>query len=324
MRVGSRLQTLLFLALASGAGCRRERPAPPAVSVAAPTRSAPSAADRQVSPALPGEELTWDYPTTAAGPLRVVVSVPVRQRPDQRFPVLFVLHGMGEAQKGWQRGARGFVDDYWMPRAIERLRRPPLTSEDLLGMVSEARLQELNVALRATPYRGLVVVCPYTPTTLRGADAGEHAIVYAAFLVDEILPRVRRETPALTEARATGIDGVSLGGRGALLVGLARPDAFGVISTLQPAFDPNESEALARRAAAAVHRHPGLRFRFATSHRDYYLESTRVLASDFRATGVEASFVVLVGPHDYEFNRGPGIIELLLFHDRALRGEPAP
>ena len=28
------------------------------------------------------------------------------------------------------------------------------------------------------------------------------------------------------------------------------------------------------------------------------------------------------GPHDYVFNRGPGVLEMLLFHDRALRREP--
>ena len=30
------------------------------------------------------------------------------------------------------------------------------------------------------------------------------------------------------------------------------------------------------------------------------------------------------GPHDYVFNQGPGGVEMLLFHDRALRGEPSP
>jgi hypothetical protein len=35
-------------------------------------------------------------------------------------------------------------------------------------------------------------------------------------------------------------------------------------------------------------------------------------------------FKLLTGPHDYVFNRGPGAVEMLLFHDRALRGRPAP
>jgi hypothetical protein len=31
--------------------------------------------------------------------------------------------------------------------------------------------------------------------------------------------------------------------------------------------------------------------------------------------------LVVPGPHDYPFNRGPGAIEMLLWHDRVLRGE---
>jgi iron(III)-salmochelin esterase len=30
---------------------------------------------------------------------------------------------------------------------------------------------------------------------------------------------------------------------------------------------------------------------------------------------------VIPGGHDYTFNRGPGGIEMLLWHDRVLRGE---
>jgi len=38
--------------------------------------------------------------------------------------------------------------------------------------------------------------------------------------------------------------------------------------------------------------------------------------------GVDNELAVIPGPHDYEFNRGPGVYEMLVFHDRALRGEP--
>jgi hypothetical protein len=34
--------------------------------------------------------------------------------------------------------------------------------------------------------------------------------------------------------------------------------------------------------------------------------------------GIAHDFAEVVGPHDYSFNRGPGSIELLLWHDRAL------
>jgi enterochelin esterase-like enzyme len=301
----------------AGCGCRRDPPPTPA------TTAAP-AASPSVGSARRTRELVWDYPATPWGPERVVVVTPVPVRPNERFPVLLVLHGMGEALKGPELGARGFVDDYWMPRALDRLQDPPLTREDLLDTVTDARLGELNAALAKQPFRGLVVVCPYTPRTLRGRDAAANAVPFADFLVDELLPRARRETPALATAAATGIDGVSLGGRGALLVGLARPEAFGVVSTLQPAFDTSEVADLVVRARAAVAARPSLSFRLVTSRRDFYLESTQAIAEAFRTARIPVAFALLEGDHSYEFNRGPGIFELLLFHDRALRGEPAP
>lgn len=312
--------------LVTVAGCRcqrhRSRLGPAPADPPGGTLASSSGTGAPAAPApLAARELTWDYPTTAVGPMRVVVSVPERAAEGERFPVLLLLHGMGEALKGPALGARGFIDDYWMPRAIDRLRHPPLGREDFLERVTDARLAAVNAALGRVPYRGLVTVCPYTPTSLRGPDAGEAAVPFAAFLVDEVLPRVRRETPALGHAAATGIDGVSLGGRGALLVGLARPTAFGVIAGLQPALDPREIGPLVPRVRAAVAANPGLRLRLATSREDYYLESTRLLASALGAVGVEVPLVVLEGDHSYDFNRGPGVLEMLLFHDRALRGE---
>jgi enterochelin esterase-like enzyme len=256
--------------------------------------------------------------------MQVVVVVPARREKGQRFPVLVTMHGRGEALKGATRGARGWVDDYWLPQALERLRHPPLTRRDFLEMVAPERLERLNGELSRRSYEGLVVVCPYTPDRLAGDLPFERARPLAEFLVDELLPRVRSETPALAESRHTGIDGVSLGGRASLLVGLLRPEAFGVVATIQPAFDVRETSELASRAGRAVRRYPELRFRLVTSSRDYYLESTRTLARVLRAAGVEPNLLVLRGDHSYDFNRGPGVLEMLLFHDRALRGMDWP
>jgi len=39
---------------------------------------------------------------------------------------------------------------------------------------------------------------------------------------------------------------------------------------------------------------------------------------------VAHGFALVVGTHSYQFNRGPGALEMLLFHSRVLRGQPAP
>jgi hypothetical protein len=39
-----------------------------------------------------------------------------------------------------------------------------------------------------------------------------------------------------------------------------------------------------------------------------------------KSAGVPNVLVVVPGPHDYPFNRGPAVYEMLLHHDRVLRG----
>jgi iron(III)-salmochelin esterase len=267
------------------------------------------------------EEVTWTFDQTALGRIDVVVVLPDRL-PGERFPLLIALHGRGEAMKGSVRGSRGWVDDYALGRAIRRLAMPPLQRPDFEGIVDAKRLNLLNTELSTQPYRGLVVLCPYTPDILAGERPFERALPYSHFLVETLLPRARRELPVIDSAAATGIDGVSLGGRVALLSGLYQPNAFGAVATLQAAFDSSDAGRLAQLALEARKVNPGLKFRFLTSDDDYFLGANRAIAAAFTQARVEHQFLVVPGPHDYIFNRGPGAIEMLFYHDRALRNPP--
>lgn len=272
-------------------------------------------------PMLPAQEITWDYPNTELGRMRVVVLVPEREA-DARLPVLVALHGRGEALKGVELGARGWVDDYTLPRTIERLHRPPLTLDDLRGFADEARLARLNASLVERPYQGLIVVCPYTPDTLPADESIDKALPLARFVVETVLPRVSRETPALGTPESTGIDGVSLGGRAALGIGLLRPKAFAVVASLQAALRSDNSADILRRAREAKVQKPQLFVRLLTSSDDYFLKANQLLATDLATAGIRTELVTIPGPHDYDFNRGPGGYEMLMFHDRVLRGQP--
>jgi enterochelin esterase-like enzyme len=253
--------------------------------------------------------------------MQVVVAIPEHRAGAGPLPILIAMHGRGEAFKGPARGARGWIDDYWLLRAVERLQAPPLTNKDFQGFADPERLAQINRSLAERPYRGVIVVCPYTPDILAGDRPFNAAEPLTRFLVDELLPRVRRETPAAQASGATGIDGVSLGGRAALLVGLSRATAFGAVSTLQAAFDSADAAELARRAKQAVAANPKLVLRLLTSEDDYFLVANRNISKAFDDAAVKHELLEIPGPHDYEFNRGPGAYEMLLFHDRALRGE---
>ncbi len=280
----------------------------------------PPAASAPTSPNV--RLLEWDLGVQSWGHARAVVVVPAWGAPGARFPVLVALHGRGESVKPPQEGAMGWPRDYAMVRAIDRLRAPPLRPADYEGLVDGPRLVDTNASLSRRPFGGLVIVCPWLPDVRPAAtgDIGE----YTRFVTDILLPRVRAETPALASPEATGIDGVSLGGAEALRIGLGHVEAFGAVGGIQPAISDLPSADWTALAAGARARRPGLKLRLLTSHEDYFHDSVVGVSRAWAAAGVSHDFADLPGPHDYVFNRGPGSIELLLWHDRALdRGSAA-
>jgi hypothetical protein len=246
----------------------------------------------------------------------VAVVVPAWGGPDARFPVVVALHGRGEAMKTPAEGALGWPRDYALVRAMDRLHAPPLRPNDYEGFVEPARLAETNASLVVRPFGGVIVACPYLPD-VRPAATGDIS-AYGRYVLDVLIPRIRRDTPALTTPEATGIDGVSLGGLIALRIGLTSPDVFGAVGGIQAAFgDVGTSEWVAIAQAARARR-PGLKLRLVTSHEDYFHDAIVSVSGAWRAAGVAHDFADLPGPHDYVFNRGPGSIELLTWHDRNL------
>ncbi len=197
--------------------------------------------------------LEWDLGAQPWGQGRAVVVVPGWGGPGARFPVLVALHGRGEALKGAVDGAMGWPRDYALLRAIDRLHTPPLREADYEGLADQARMADANASLAGRPFGGVIVACPWLPD-LHPAATGDIA-AYSRFLVDELLPRVRQETPALGAAEATGIDGVSLGGVVALRVGLTCPESFAAVGGIQPALSEGQNAewtALARAARATT------------------------------------------------------------------------
>lgn len=260
--------------------------------------------------------LQWDLGGQPWGQGRVVVVVPTWGGADARFPVLIALHGRGEAMKPPVEGVMGWPRDYAMVRAIDRLRAPPLRPADYEGFADATRMAATNASLAAQPFGGLIVVCPWLPD-VRPAPTGDITQL-GRYLIDQVLPRVRKETPAFSSPEATGIDGVSLGGVLALRLGLTSPDAFGAVGGIQAALGEGQNAEWTALAQAARARRPGMKLRVLTSHDDYFHDSNTALSQAWRAAGVTHDFADVPGPHDYIFNRGPGSIELLTWHDRAL------
>lgn len=257
---------------------------------------------------------------------RVLATFPRRadgrlRPPEGRYPMVVALHGAGEAARGAQRGALGWNVDYRLPTAYGALARGRLEPPDYGGFVTGRHLEVVNAGLRAVPFTGVMTITPYTPNLLDEPVDGARLTEYATWVAGPLLEAIRDELPAAARGREqTGIDGVSLGGMLALEVGFRRPETFRSVGAIQPAIR-GRVEHLAKLAASARAAGHEQEIRLLTSRGDPFLQPTRALSAALRERRVPHRLIVLPGPHDYAFNRGPGAIELLRFHDRALRVE---
>lgn len=236
----------------------------------------------------------------------------------ERLPQVVAFHGKGESKLGPERGYRAWVERYGLTRAYEALLGGLLVRDAFGGLVRDAELKALNAELKQRAFKGVFVVGVYTPDLLAEVEHPERIDAYAEWVAKKLVPKVQRMFPVVSDApRSAGVDGVSLGGMVALEVGLRYPDVFASVGSMQPAIRGREAE-LAERAARAQAVAPQA-IRLLSSDKDPLLETTRKLSEELRSRRVPHDLKVTPGGHDYAFNQGPGAIELLHFHDRALR-----
>jgi len=302
---------LLLSFLLSGCRCSRP-PDPPA---------GPRPAAKQPAAGFTARLIT--VPSERLGPQPVVVLLP----PDharRAYPLLIAFSGRGEAVLAPERGAWGWVRDYHLPDQVAALRRGHLTEADFGGLVlvTGVELQRYNRSLKAAPFRGMLVACPHTfdllgAGRLRDAD-------YERFYLEE-LPRAlsRRfklqRSPAHGTRPRMGLDGVSLGGLWSLLLGFTHSEQVDQIGALQPAVTPfvDPLLELARAHRTALQRLP---LSLATSTGDGLRPVVTRLSAELQRLGIAHRLTLLTGPHDYAFNRGPGGLYMLLWHDRRFQG----
>ncbi|MFO0613136.1 MAG: alpha/beta hydrolase-fold protein [Polyangiaceae bacterium] len=280
--------------------------------------SAPSAAPAPSAPSSEWRTLKFEASTDQPEGQVAQVLVPPNSA---SLGTIIALHGKGESTKGLEGGAKGWQKDYELGRIHEKLLGGPIKSEDVKGFLGPKRLAKINASLSANPYSGLVVACPYAPNL--GKPKEDEVQPYARFLISTLLPKVSEATGAPRDRARTGIDGVSMGGRLALLVGLSHPEVFSSVGALQPQIEVKDAEWLADLALRANQNHK-VSLRLVSSDDDPFLDSVKAFSAALDAVGVAHQKVITAGPHDYIWNKGPGGCEMLVFHERVLRSLDPP
>jgi pimeloyl-ACP methyl ester carboxylesterase len=170
-----------------------------------------------------------------------------------RFPTLVLLHGRGETASV-ALGVRAWADRYGLVDAYQRLVGGP----DTLGAPTEFFTAQyrntLAEELEHSPFRGQVIVCPYTINPHQSANRAQALDDYARFIDEELLPRVEEQAPVRPGMEHTAIDGCSLGGYVATEVFLRRPERFGSLGVVQSAIGEFRVPGYAVGLAEAGHR----------------------------------------------------------------------
>ena len=237
----------------------------------------------------------------------VVVISPADAGPDRRYPGLIALAGLGEARRGNKAGAWGWVEKYGLLPALAALERGALTEEDTHGLIKGKRLAAWNAELAKTPYRGLIIVCPFPSKSRK----------HHRFVVEELLPWA--EDKVHVTPGAWGVDGISLGGGVSSVMGFENPGSFRAIGSLQGAVTQGRRPAVERAIKRYKGDWSGRHIQVITSRGDGFRPALTDFHKWLDKRRIRHNFEVLPGRHDKAFVRGPGALKMLMFHDRALR-----
>lgn len=255
------------------------------------------------------------------------IAVPGSRRVGRRFtllapkttapvPLLVCLHGLGETHDE-RMGAFAWVERYGLGDAYDRLCSPPIKA---LGKHwTEQGLAAANAKLQSRPFGGMAIACPYTPNVYKASSRTALLDDYANWLVDTVIPRARNEVATLAGPSHTGLDGCSLGGYVGIEVFLRKPETFGAWGSVQGALGAHRIERYAQGIEDVIATHGKRRLHLETSSADAFRKVNEQLAKKLRARHIEVDFTMPPGPHNQPFLRDSGSLEMLLWHDRALR-----
>ncbi len=194
------------------------------------------------------------------GMATIAVSLPVEyDSSTTRFPVVYLLHG------GTQNQA-AFPARPWFARDI--------------------------------PDRHVIVVMPYLQPLFFSSRGGRPAVV-EDFLGKDLPEYIDSHYRTVADRRGRAIAGISMGGYGAALLGLTRPDVYGVVGAVSAALSTGgrPSAITARVAALAPETAPY--FFIACGTQDGVLPASRELAAQLSGKQIRSELHEVPGGHDW-------------------------
>jgi enterochelin esterase-like enzyme len=141
-----------------------------------------------------------------------IYTPPDYDRSRAKYPVLYLLHGNGEAQNGWIMNGRASI-------ILDNLIADKKARPMIVVMPQGHALQGANVG----------------PLVRLTGETDMFSKRFAPDLLQDVMPLVERNYRVYPDADSRAIAGLSMGGGQALSIGLAHPDLFHYVLGFSPA-----------------------------------------------------------------------------------------
>jgi enterochelin esterase-like enzyme len=195
-----------------------------------------------------------------------------------KYPVLYLLHGNGEAQNGWVMNGRANI-------ILDNLIADKKAQPMVVVMPQGHALQGANVG----------------PLVRIGGETDMFSKRFPQDLLQEVIPLVERNYRVYTDADHRAIAGLSMGGGQALSIGLAHPDLFHYVLGFSAAVggpfmnaEAEFNEALANPEAL------NSRLRlvwFSCGRQDFLYQANRQFVDMLKSKGLKVQFRESEGSH---------------------------
>jgi enterochelin esterase family protein len=254
------------------------KPTPPGAAMSSFVQvpgDAPAFYDSQ--PVPHGEVRMVLYESKAMGVTRWlwIYTPPGYDQSRDSYPVLYLLHGNGEAQNGWVMNGRANII---LDNGIAERRVAPM----IVVMPQGHALQGANIG----------------PLVRIDGETSMFSPRFPRDLLDDVIPLVERSYRVRNGPENRAIAGLSMGGGQALSIGLTNPKVFGYVLGFSAAVGGQMLDVTSMLPEAG---HPSLRsFRLvwmSCGRQDFLFKTNQEFAAILRARGVDLTYRETEGAH---------------------------
>ena len=147
--------------------------------------------------------------------------------------------------------------------------------------------------------RRMIVVMPHLQPFYFAARGSEPALV-EDFLGRELPAYIDSHYRTVNDRRARAVAGISMGGYGAVLLGVKRPDVFGIVGAISAALSTGSRPRDLDTLVAAVTPDSAPYFYIACGAGDPVITASRGLATQLKERGIQAELKEVPGGHGWE------------------------